>query len=168
MRAPRGLFLFVAGLLLGLGIEFAVQSALAQSRSPNHGIVGMNHVGINVPNLDQAVEYYTKTLGFPEAFRNKDAQGNTTLVYVQISRNSFVELQPAGDRPLGISHFGVVVDDMKQATEMFKQRGAKVDEIRISGTKAILSNVHNPNDIRMELLELPPESLHALAMKRWR
>lgn len=160
----RGVFLFFAGLLVGL----AVQAALAQSRSPNHGIVGMNHVGITVPDLDKAVEYYTKTLGFPEAFRNHDAKGNTTLVYVQISRNTFVELQPAGDRPVGISHFGVVVDDMKQATQMFKQRGADVDPIRVSGTKAILSNVHNPNGIRMELLELPPESLHAQAMARWR
>ena len=158
----RGLFLFVAGLLVGL----AIQAAVAQS--PNRGVVAMNHVGVSVPNLDEAVAYYTKTLGFPEAFRNKDANGNTTLVYVQISRNTFVELQPAGDRPVGLSHFGVVVDNMKAATEMFKQRGAKVDEIRVSGTKAILSNVHDPNGIRMELLELPPDSLHAQASARWR
>ena len=164
----RGLFLFVAGLLVGLAVEFAVPTSIAQSLTPNRGIVAMNHVGIIVPNLDEAVEYYTKTLGFPEAFRNKDAQGNTTLVYVQISRNTFVELQPAGDRPVGISHFGIVVDDMKQATEMFKQRGAKVDDIRLSGTKAVLSNVHDPNGNRMELLELPPESLHAQAVARWR
>jgi len=161
----RGLFLFVAGLLVGL----AVQAAIAQSQSPNRGLVGMNHVGIIVPNLEQAVEYYTKTLGFPEAFRNKDANGNTTLVYVQISRSTFVELQPAGpQRPPGITHYGVVVDNMKQATEMFQQRGAKVDEIRVSGTKAILSNVHDPNGNRMELLELPPDSLHAQAMQHWR
>ena len=165
----RGLFLFAAGLLVGLVIELAVQTSIAQSLTPNRGIVGMNHVGIIVPNLEQAVEYYTKTLGFPEAFRNKDAQGNTTLVYVQISRNTFVELQPSGpQRPPGFTHFGIVVDDMKQATEMFKQRGAQVDDIRLSGTKAILSNVRDPNGNRMELLELPPESLHAQAVARWR
>ena len=159
----RGLFLFVAGLLVGL----AMQAAVAQS--PNRGLVGMNHVGIVVPNLDEAVEYYTQTMGFPEAFRNQDANGNTTLVYVQISRNTFVELQPVRpDRQPGLTHFGVVVDDMNAATEMFKQRGANVAEIRLSGTKAILSNVLDPNGIRMELLELPPESLHAQAVDRWR
>lgn len=159
----RGLFLFVAGLLVGL----AIQAAVAQS--PNRGIVGMNHVGIVVPNLDEAVEYYTKTMGFPEAFRNHDANGNTTLVYVQISRNTFVELQPVRpDRQPGFTHFGVVVENMNQATETFKQRGANVAEIRLSGTKAILSNVLDPNGIRMELLELPPESLHAQAVDRWR
>lgn len=158
----RGLFLFVAGILVGL----AVTAAIAQS--PNRGIVGMNHVGITVPDLDKAVAYYTKTMGFPEAFRNLDDKGQPTLVYVQISRNTFVELQPANGRPPGITHFGVVVDKMDQATAMFKQRGANVAEIRVSGTKAILSNVTDPNGIRMELLELPPESLHRQAMDRWK
>ena len=160
----RGLFLFVAGLLVGL----AVQAAIAQSQSPNHGIVGMNHVGITVPNLEEAVAYYTKTLGFPEAFRNLDDKKQPTLVYVQISRNTFVELQPANGRPPGITHFGVVVENMNNATSMFKQRGANVAEIRVSGTKAILSNVTDPTGNRMELLELPADSLHRKAMDRWR
>jgi hypothetical protein len=51
---------------------------------------------------------------------------------------------------------------------MFKQRGANVSEIRVSPTKAILSNVTDPNGVRMELLELPPESLHRQAMDRWK
>jgi catechol 2,3-dioxygenase-like lactoylglutathione lyase family enzyme len=159
----RALFFFVTGILVGLGI----QAAIAQNG--NRGIVGLNHVGINVPNLDQAVAYYTKTMGFPEAFRNLDDKGRPTLVYVQISQNTFVELQPAGaDRPPGISHFGVVVDNMGAATAIFQQRGANVSETRVSGTKAILSNVTDPNGVRMELLELPPDSLHRKAMERWK
>ena len=57
----RRLLFFVAGILVGL----AIQAATAQN--PNRGIVGLNHVGIIVPNLDRAVAYYTKTMGFPEA-----------------------------------------------------------------------------------------------------
>ena len=159
----RSLFFLVTGIAIGL----AVQSVIAQS--PNHGIVFLNHVGISVPNLDQAVAYYTKTLGFPEAFRNLDDKGKPTLVYVQISKNTFLELQPANaDRPPGISHFGVVVENMPAATAMFKERGANVSEIRVSPTKAILSNVTDPNGVRMELLELPPESLHYQAVERWK
>jgi catechol 2,3-dioxygenase-like lactoylglutathione lyase family enzyme len=158
----RRLFLFVAGILVGLGVH-----AIAQNQ--NRGIVALNHVGISVPNLDEAVAYYTKTMGFPEAFRNLDDKGQPTLVYVQISRNTFLELQPAtADRPPGISHFGVHVENMRAATAMFKQRGANVSEIRASGTKAILSNVTDPHGVRMELLELPPESLHRQAMERWK
>ena len=159
----RSLFFLATGIVIGV----AVQSVIAQS--PNHGIVFLNHVGISVPNLDQAVTYYTKTMGFPEAFRNLDDKGKPTLVYVQISKNTFLELQPATtDRPAGISHFGVVVENMPAAIAMFKQRGANVSEIRVSPTKAILSNVTDPNGVRMELLELPPESLHRQAMDRWK
>jgi len=162
----RGLALFVAGTLVGLAVHTAL--AQNQNQSPNRGIVGMNHVGIIVPDLNKAVEYYTKTMGFPEAFRQTDASGAVQLVYVQISQNTFVELQPANGRPLGVSHFGLHVENMNAATAMFKARGAAVEEIRLSGTKAILSNITDPNGIRMELTELPPESLHRQAMNRWR
>src|SRR6058998_619492 len=159
----RGVLLFVAGILVGL----AFQSAVAQG--PNSGIVGLNHVGISVPNLDQAVAYYTKTLGFPEAFRNNDEKGQTTLVYVQISRNTFVELQPANpQRPPGINHLGLHVENMAAATAMFKQRGANLTETRVSPTKAILSNITDLNGVRIELAELPPESQHRQAMERWK
>jgi catechol 2,3-dioxygenase-like lactoylglutathione lyase family enzyme len=161
----RGAFLFVAGIVVGL----AVEAAVAQGLSPNKGIVGLNHICIVVPNLDEAVNYYTKTMGFPEAFRSKDDKGNVTLVYVQISKNTFIELQPATpQKPAGLNHFGVVVDHMKGVTDMFKARGAKVDEIRTSATKAILSNVTDPNGNRMELAELTPESEHRKAMDRWK
>ena len=158
----RGCMLFVAGILVGLSVHTAI------AQGPNRGLVGLNHVGISVPNLDEAVAYYTKTLGFPEAFRNLDEKGQPTLVYVQISRNTFVELQPAAGRPTGVNHFGIHVENMANATAMFKQRGANVGDIRASGTKAILSNITDLNGIRIELAELPPESSHYQAMQRWK
>ena len=158
----RGLFLFVVGIMVGL----AVQSAVAQNQ--NSGIVGLNHVALSVPDIDAAVEHYTGTMGFPEAFRVTDENGEVRLVYVQISRNTFVELQPANpNRPPGINHLGLHVENMGAATEMFKQRGANVSEIRNSDTGAILSNILDPNGVRIELAELPPESLHRQAMERW-
>jgi catechol 2,3-dioxygenase-like lactoylglutathione lyase family enzyme len=159
----RGFYLFVAGIAVGLAVEAAV------AQTQNRGIVALNHVAISVPNLNDAVTYYTKTMGFPEAFRSVDDKGNVALVYVQISKNTFIELQPANpQRPPGISHFGLHVENMQAATAMFKQRGAKVDPIRVSPTKAILSNVTDPNGVRMELAELPPESQHRQAMERWK
>jgi len=150
------------------GMAVGVAIAQNSSLSPNKGIVGLNHVGINVPDLDKAVEYYTKTLGFPEAFRQNNAQGQVQLVYVQISQNTFIELQPANGRPVGVSHFGLVVDNTKDAVAMFKARGAETGDVNVSGTKAILSNITAPNGIRIELAELPPDSLHRQAMNRWK
>lgn len=161
----RNFVLFVMGIAVGL----AVEAAVAQNTSPNKGIVGLNHVCLVVPNLDEAVKYYTKTMGFPEAFRSVDDKGNVTLVYVQISKNTFIELQPANaQRPAGMNHFGLHVENMASAISMFKQRGVNVTESRVSPTKAILSNVTDPNGIRIELAELTPESSHRQAMDRWK
>jgi len=161
----RGFCLFVAGTLAGL----AIHAAIAQTQ--NQGIVGINHVGINVPDVGEAVEYYTEVMGFPEAFRIVDEAGQLSLVYVQVSQNTFVELRPANaQRPAGITHFGLHVEDMDAVTAMLRARGANVGEIRVSGTgtMAILSNITDPYGNRMELTELPPESLHRQAMERWR
>ena len=84
----RGSVLFVTGLLVGAALTTAV------AQNANRGLVGVNHVGMNVPNLDEAVNYYTKTLGFPEAFRVNDDKGQPRLVYVQVSKSTFIELQP--------------------------------------------------------------------------
>jgi catechol 2,3-dioxygenase-like lactoylglutathione lyase family enzyme len=161
----RGLALFVAGAFVGLAA-----TSVAQNQTPNRGIVGINHVALAVPDIEKAVDYYTKTMGFPEAFRVKTPSGEVQLVYVQVSQNTFIELQTINaQRPAGIYHFGVVVENMPAATAMLKARGADVKEITLSsGTKAILSNVIDPNGVRMELLELPPESLHRQAMNSWR
>jgi catechol 2,3-dioxygenase-like lactoylglutathione lyase family enzyme len=157
----RGSVLFAAGILVGL---FA-QTPIAQ----NAGIVGLNHVAISVSNLDAAVNYYSKTLGFPEAFRSLDEKGQPTLVYMQISKNTFIELQPANaQRPPGLNHLGIHVENMKAATAMFKQRGANISDARESATKAILANITDPTGIRIELAELPAESLHRKAMDRWK
>jgi catechol 2,3-dioxygenase-like lactoylglutathione lyase family enzyme len=157
--------LFAAGLLVGL----AVHTGVAQSLTPNRGLVGLNHVGVAVPDLAKAVDYYTKTLGFPEAFRSLDDKGQPRLVYVQISQNTFVELQPGNPQmPSVINHMGIHVENMKPVVDMFKQRGANVSEIRTSPTNAILSNITDLNGIRIELAELPPESDHRKAMNRWK
>jgi catechol 2,3-dioxygenase-like lactoylglutathione lyase family enzyme len=159
----RGIALFIAGVLAGLAV-----SAVAQNQAANPGVVGLNHVAISVPDLDQAVTYYTETMAFPEAFRVTSTTGQQ-LVFLQISRNTFLELQPANaQRPPGINHFGLQVENMAAVTAMLKARGANVLETRASSTNDIISNVVGPNGIRIELSELPPDSLFRRAMERWR
>jgi len=160
----RGFMLFVAGLTIGL----TVQAVAAQNMTPNRGLIGLNHVGVAVPDLNEAITYYTKTLGFPEAFRSLDEKGQPRLVYVHISRNTFIELQP-GD-PKGqavINHLGIQVEKMQPVIDMFKQRGVNVSDSRVSPTKAVLSNITAPNMLRIELAELVPESQHYQAIQKW-
>ena len=69
----RGLMLFVAGLGCGL----AMQTALAQGENAG---VAINHVGIAVQSIPDAATWYRDKMGFKEAFRNSDQQGNVTDV----------------------------------------------------------------------------------------
>ena len=93
----RGAMLFVAGLFTGLAVHVAI------AQNANRGVVMMNHVGINVPNIEEAVTYYTQKMGYREAFRVNDDKGQPRLVYMQISKNTFLELNPANaQRPAGL------------------------------------------------------------------
>ncbi|MBT5031850.1 MAG: hypothetical protein HOM55_06090 [Proteobacteria bacterium] len=158
----RGIYLFIGGVVVGL----AVQLAAAQNQGPgtntgsNSGIIQLNHVGIAVPDLNAAVSYYEETLGFPEAFRVTNSAGETALVYMQVSATTFVELQPTNEnRPAGLNHFGLQVNDMDGVRDIFIAQGADVSEIRSGGTKAILSNITELNGHRIELSEYPADSL---------
>ncbi|MDO8795874.1 MAG: VOC family protein [Vicinamibacterales bacterium] len=163
----RACMLFVTGLLVGVGLHTV--AAQSGDKGPNTGLVAMNHVAISVPNFDETLNYYTKTLGFPQAFLVKNPDGKPRLAYVQISKNTFVEISPGMPGvPASYNHFGIHVEKMAPVVEMFKARGAKVVEGNVSPTNAVLANITDLNGLRIELAELPPNSLHRQAMDRWK
>jgi catechol 2,3-dioxygenase-like lactoylglutathione lyase family enzyme len=159
----RGALIFAAGLFVGL----AVQVAIAQNT--NGGVVMMNHVGINVPNVDEAVAYYTQKMGYREAFRLNDEKGQPRIVYLHISQNTFLELNPANaQRPAGFTHYGLHVQNAAEAVARFRKNGVKVTDTNISDTKVILANITDPYMGRVELVELTPDSLHQKAIQSWK
>jgi catechol 2,3-dioxygenase-like lactoylglutathione lyase family enzyme len=159
----RGLMLFAAGLLVGLTVHVAV------AQNANGGVVMMNHVGINVPNVDEAVAYYTQKMGYREAFRVHDDKGQPRLVYMYISKNTFLELNPANaQRPAGFTHYGLHVENVAEAVARFRKSGLTVSDTNTSDTKAILANITDPYMGRIELAQLPPESLHYKAIQGWK
>ena len=106
----RGAMLFAAGLFAGLAMQ------VMTAQNTNSGVVMMNHVGISVPNIAEAVTYYTQKMGYREAFRVNDDKGQPRLVYMQISKNTFLELNPVtAQRPAGFSHYGLHVQNAAQA-----------------------------------------------------
>lgn len=158
----RGVMLFVAGLSAGL----AVTAGMAQNGDRN--VVMMNHVAINVPDIPEAIAYYTEKMGYREAFRLNDDDGQPRLVYLHISRNTFLELQQANDaRPAGFNHYGLHVEDVESAVAGFRSAGVTVSDTNTSATRAILANITDPYMGRIELAELPPESLHYQAIQNW-
>lgn len=162
----RGVTLFLAGLLVGV----AVHAGLAQGADGTKaGVVMMNHVGINVPNIDEAVGYYTQKMGYREAFRVFDDKKQPRLVYMHVSKNTFLELNQANaQRPAGFTHYGLVVENVAEAVAAFRKNGLTVSDPNRSDTKAVLANITDPYMGRIELTELPPDSLHYKAIQSWK
>ena len=163
----RGPILFVVGVLCGV----TVHTMFAQSDTSSTTGVVLNHVGLRVPSIPDAAAFYKEKLGFREAFRNSDAQGNPTAIYLQISKGTFLELQPANaQRPAGLDHFGLEAPNIKAAVAAFKQRGATATDPGAPSafSHAILANVTDLNGLRIELAELGPDSLQRKAMDSWK
>src|ERR1700688_5292639 len=102
------LTLFAAGIVIGV---FLMRPGSAQ-QSQMSGL-RLNHVGIYTKDFDESMRFYTKTMGFREAFSIKDKDGKPTLTYLQLSRDTFLELAPAtAERPAGLSHVGFWPGDL--------------------------------------------------------
>src|SRR5262245_46289172 len=146
----RGFALFAAGLLLGLAVQIVGAQAKPES-------MALNHVAFAVPDLDEGIRFYTKALGLKEAFTFRDNRGRP-LTDLQISRDTFLELQQAGaGRPPGFVHIGIQVANLQAMIAKFKGEGLQIQNPNESErTKAMISQATGQ---AFELLEFGPNSL---------
>jgi predicted enzyme related to lactoylglutathione lyase len=153
---------FVVGILVGLAIDsvFAQQGRL----------VGLNHVAVSVVDYKAATDFYSKQMGFREAFSFREADGSSYLTYFQVNRNTFVEvMQATPDRPAGCPHFGLEVEHLDSAIEQLRQRGVQVRAPSVSPrTGSRIAVASGPGGINLELLEFGPQSLHRKVIESWK
>src|SRR4029077_10845351 len=161
----RGLTLFVAGIVVGTVL---ISPGLAQE-TKNAGL-RLNHVGIAVKDFQESLNFYTKVMGFQVAYALPSPDGKPTTTFIQINRDTFLEMAPASaNTPPGITHIGILTDDANAAIAQLRQAGATLADARAGGpTGSRLSNVTDPNGIRLELVEQPPGSLMRKAMEAWK
>ena len=162
----RGFAIFAAGILVGT----LVVSPSAAQQSNGTGL-RLNHVGIAVKDFQQSVDFYTKVMGFRKAFGGFTPDGKPGTIYLQMSRDTFLEIAPASDTlPVGITHIGIQAEDEDATVTRLRVGGATVTDPRISPalSKAKLANVTDPNGLRLELNELIPGSLTKQAVDSWK
>jgi catechol 2,3-dioxygenase-like lactoylglutathione lyase family enzyme len=76
-----------------------------------------------VKDLNESVNFYTKVMGFQEPFLFKDKNDNPTTIYLQINRDTFLELAAAtAECPAGLSHMGIWADDLNATVAALRQR----------------------------------------------
>ncbi len=155
-----GCGLFAAGMGIGM---FLMQPGAAQT-APGSGL-RLNHVGIYVKDFDESMRFYTKTMGLREAFTIRDSSGKPTLAYLQVTRDTFIELgQATAERPVGLSHIGLWPLDLNATVATLRSRGLKVNDPRTGSTKTSITNATDPNGVRLELLDFLPRK----AMDDWK
>jgi len=160
----RGSVLFIAGLLAGVAIH---SIAAQEARIPG---AQLNHVMVRVPDVEQAKKFYMDTFGFSETFSFKNADGTPAFTYLQISRDTFLELMPASaQNPPGLGHIGLEVGNIQDAVKRMRARGLMARDPNVSErTSARISAVQATSGVSIELLEFPPESLVRKAITAWK
>jgi len=158
----KGIALVACGVLLGV---VGTERMLAQQSG-----VRVNHVGVSVKDMNEAIAFYTKVMGFREAYTLRDANGNATMSAIQVSRETFLELAPASPtRPIGFSHVGIEADDIAATAARLRQAAAQITEPRLAdNTGATLAFVTDPNGLRVEFLQLNAGSRQRQAIESWK
>ena len=160
----RGVIVFAAGLLAGVAIHSV---AAQEARIPG---MHLNHVMLRVPDLAQAKKFYMDTFGWTEAFYMAPEDGSPPYMYLQVSKDTFVELmQASAGNPPGLVHFGFEVRNVHEAVKGLRQRGLTAEDPVLTRTKALITHVDGPPGVRFELGEYrPPDSLVWKAMNSWK
>ena len=158
----RGIALFAGGLLVGC---LLTQTGTAQDGNAR----SLNHVGMVVADYPKAMDFYTKTMGFKEAYTMRRPDGSPILTYLQLNRDTFVELIPAGpNQPAGITHFGVEYGSLDAAVARLRERGATVGDPGLTPARAKFARMTDLGGVQIELMEFGPESMQRKAMEAWK
>jgi lactoylglutathione lyase len=143
-------------------------------KQENGMITGIGHIAITCQDIEASLDFYTRVLGLPEAFRMDREDGSLWMVYLQTGGDDFIELFTEGGAPpeipanaSGFKHLCLWVDDLKATLHDLKSRGLDVDPagIRTGRSKCRQYFIADPDGVRIELMQLMPESLQAQAIK---
>ena len=136
-------------------------------------ITGIGHIAITCKDIDKSLDFYTRILGLPEAFRMHSDDGSLWMVYLKAGSDDFIELFTRGGDPVdvpnnasGFKHLCLWVDDIETTLRDLKTRGLDVDleGIRTGRSKCRQYFIADPDGVRIELMQLMPESNQAQAL----
>jgi methylmalonyl-CoA/ethylmalonyl-CoA epimerase len=134
------------------------------------GLLGLDHVGIAVPDLDKAITFYRNLLGLQVVHREENLDQQVAEAMLTTSQygplgNQLQLLMPLADgsalsrylmrRGSGIHHVAYAVSDVRSASSTLRRRGVRVlyDAPR-AGTRGSQINFVHPKDTGGVLLEL--------------
>ncbi len=141
-------------------------------RNPVAPVVeGLSHTAIRTRNILDSVRFYTEILGMKEAFRMHAEDGSLATVYLFIAPGQYLELfsggmqeSTTGPDQIGFCHICLMTRDIHRSYESVRAKGGPLDsEIRRGKSQCLMFWTHDPDGTRIEVMEMPPESMQAQA-----
>lgn len=137
-------------------------------------IAGLSHVAVRVRDIGQSLRFYTEVLGLREAFRMCREDGSTATVYLYFGPGQYLELFADGKREstddgetIGMCHLCLSTADVSRAYREVLSRGGPADTEIVRGkSRCLMFWTHDPDGTRIEVMEMPPESMQAEADRR--
>jgi catechol 2,3-dioxygenase-like lactoylglutathione lyase family enzyme len=139
----------------------------------------LNVVGIAANDAPTSAKFNQSVIGFRVAFTFGSTDPQRMNAYYQTSRDTFLELQPAGaNLSPGLTHFHLLTRDLDGTIARLRQAGLAAAAGNAPGTIGQATavspgarvknvNVFDPDGIRLELNEYIPESLPKKAVDSW-
>jgi hypothetical protein len=121
------------------------------------------------PQRGKAKKSCADKFGFQETSSFAGADGAPDSTYLQISRDTFLELMPAAaGAPAGVGHIGLKVSDLKATIDELRRQGLTYPMRQSASAPSRLSSVPAAPSVAFELLEFPSNSLVGRAKSAWR
>jgi len=91
-------------------------------------LVGINHIALEVGDVDAALDFYGKIFTFALRGRNEDEDGTLTMAFIDMG-DQFIALSRGREQgPDDHRHFGLVVEDRSQVEALARAAGAEMVE----------------------------------------
>jgi catechol 2,3-dioxygenase-like lactoylglutathione lyase family enzyme len=154
--------MFLGGMIVG-ALLLRVGAAQDASRR------GVNHIGISTRNYDAALEFYRNTLGAKEAFTIRNDDGTVRITYLQLSRDTFIELLPAAaGEPAGVAHIGIETADLEASVAALRADGVAVGDPTVGVSKAHVARIRDADGVQIEVMQMGADSLQRQAIESWK
>ena len=97
-------------------------------------IKGMDHIGINVSDMEKALHFYHDLLKLP-ILQEKIGNGNNDIYYLQLGRDARIELfdyhgasekKDVAESDLGYRHLAMGVDDVDAWASYLQENGVPI------------------------------------------
>jgi catechol 2,3-dioxygenase-like lactoylglutathione lyase family enzyme len=109
-------------------------------------LIGVNHVALEVGDVDAAVEFYGRVFRFELRGEHRDDSGRRVMAFLDMGDQFLALNEVAEAHRDGHRHFGLVVDDRAHVLELAEAAGGQP----VEGSK---NNFRDPWGNRIEVVE---------------